>query len=69
MKRCKTCIWWTDISAKGGWGDCGKAASEGASPVDDTSLAVAYDFEGYMASLQTAANFGCVQWKVKGSGK
>lgn len=68
MKRCKNCRWWTDVSAKMQWGDCGKAASDNAEPVEPDSLAVAYDFEGYMATLQTHATFGCVQWERKGNG-
>jgi hypothetical protein len=65
MKRCRTCRWWDDRNTdRPGWGHCGLTASENGRPAHETK-AVALDFESYGASLETAPDFGCVQWKGK----
>ncbi len=64
MKRCKTCKSWTRKDYTTEWGYCERAYSNNADPKDKTTLAVAQDYEGYSAGLDTKAAFGCVQWEA-----
>jgi hypothetical protein len=63
MKRCKNCKFWDD--AKNGWGSCKLTWTTNMHPDHEQSLAIAYDFEGYSAQLNTHQTFGCVQWEKK----
>lgn len=65
MKRCKNCKWWEADTSEDEWASCGLADSYNANPEHETSKAIAYDFEGYMAHLQTHKTFGCVQWEKR----
>lgn len=65
MKRCKTCKFWERENSDSEWGSCLKTITMNGNPDNQDSLAIAYDFEGYTAELQTSAKFGCVQWERK----
>ncbi len=66
--HCKDCKWW---DRENGWptrrweGECQLAATESDNPLHGEALAVALDGESYIAKLQTAPDFGCVQWEAK----
>lgn len=75
---CKDCKHWelmTDAYGKPrDWGQCAKTwmkdisiagIEEFMDPPTDT-LAMATDWEGYKAVLETAPNFGCVQFEERG---
>lgn len=72
MGRCKTCKHWgrnrKDNWAPGEWADCALAAKSDGAYEHPESLAHADDCEDYLASLETHATFGCVQYAEKGAG-
>lgn len=63
-EHCETCQFWTpnDTERRKGWGYCGLMDSESSNPIEETTLAVAIDHEGYAAGVKTRSDFGCVMW-------
>lgn len=59
VKRCETCAHWDEN------GRCALTHSQNMKPVYSTSRAVASDWEGYEAILETSWDFGCVQHEKK----
>lgn len=52
-----------------GWGFCHLAEMRDARPMVESTLAFGYDGEKYVGGLQTAPEFGCVQFEARlGSG-
>ena len=62
MNRCADCRHWRSIEGEQR-GDCALASSHDGEPDVPTSKARAEDGEGYFACLDTAPDFGCVQWE------
>lgn len=64
--RCETCRFWRHehdddpIDPKRPTGVCTKGATSEWELEDKTTLAAAYDHEGYGATLRTMPTFGCV---------
>lgn len=63
---CRNCRWWAGdtIHAPKDWAGCELADSDNGRK-HKHSLAKAMDAEMYHAVLQTAPDFGCVQWEGK----
>lgn len=67
-RRCATCQHYQppdefDTSIGRIYGTCTMAGSSYDLAQHLDSLAVAYDHEGYKASLRVSPEFGCVQWQ------
>ena len=62
MTLCKDCEFWHAPTEdyEEGWGNCELSKSDGGEAKHSSSKAVAQDFEGCMASLETRPDFGCV---------
>ncbi|MFA4974556.1 MAG: hypothetical protein WC683_18265 [bacterium] len=67
VRTCEPCRWWDadKVYRVAGWGKCGLAESDCSYAIYKRSLAVAQDYEGYRAHLETRHDFGCVQWEAK----
>lgn len=69
-KTCRTCRWWKQAAYvdEPGWGACvlaGYCTGDEPRHRKHGQLAIAQDFESYQAWLETAPDFGCVQWEAK----
>ena len=80
MGRCENCLHWKQreetYDLPRGWGECDKTWLQpdaqmggfGGAEVPKDTLAMATDWSSYKAVLQTAPNFGCVQFEEVSDG-
>ena len=68
MNTCKDCKFWSRNTTSYHPIHCGQCSNEKiiydpvAPPKDGLSY---YDYEGYMASILTGEDFGCIHWESK----
>jgi hypothetical protein len=69
-ERCATCRWWgaSDVTLRPprvGWKVCDLTRFSDDRPEHPETTAFAVDIGRDLAELQTASDFGCVQWQSK----
>lgn len=71
--HCVSCRWWEktpdenfewNSAAIRGWGECQLTEMADDKPTHEPTKAIARDGESYKAILETAPDFGCVQWEA-----